>query len=134
MAQVNVIWHADNAAVEVAIREGIRLDRNDVAGALYSKITSVRVPHTSFKLLLQSEIDKEEWLEAMNIQGDFNVDWYTAPIGWQGKAKAQMSFLAAQDSHTGRAMFLYMPDQSLPYDTISPGTVFISFSRCHLYS
>ena len=34
----------------------------------------------------------------------------------------QSEFLAAQDSHTGRAIFLYMPDQSIPYDALAPGT------------
>lgn len=123
--EATVVWHADNAAVEVRLPEGFRMDSNDLAGKLYSKVTSFRVPDVSVKFLLAKSPSSVEWHEAANLSCDAHIDIYTAPIGWREKAQAQAEFLAAQDGHTCRALFLYMPDETVPNDTLAPGTQFI---------
>ena len=120
----NLVWHVQNTAVEVALTRGLRLDSNDLAGNLYSKVTSIRVPEVAVKFLLARDVTSRDWYEAMDIALDANIDIYSAPPGWRKKAKAQAEFLAAQDGHTGRAIFLYLPDQTVPNDTLAPGTIF----------
>ena len=66
----------------------------------------------------------------MSVQMDSNIDIYSAPPGWKEKAQAQTEFLVAQDSHTERVMFLYMPDQALPYDAIATGKMFFHVHAC----
>lgn len=119
--EANFVWQVENAAAEISLPQGLRLDYNDVAGKSYSKVTSIRVPKASLKILLSKSVEPNEWHEAAAIDLDLNVDLYSAPANWPDKARAQIEFLAAQDSHTGRAMFLYLPDQSLPHDTIATG-------------
>ena len=126
--EVNLVWQVDNAAAELSMPRGLRLDTNDVPGKAYSKVTSIRAPEASLKILLCKAADLNEWHEAMAVEMDMNVDLYSAPKDWPEKAKAQLEFLAAQDSHTGRATFLYMPDQAVPHDTITTGNYF--FIRC----
>jgi hypothetical protein len=122
--QANLVWHVDNAAAELSLPRGMRLDLNDVAGKFYKSVTSIRIPQIMLKLLITRAISVNEWHEAMDMQLDFNVDIYSAPDGWQEKAQAQAKFLAAQDSHTERVRFLYMPDQSLPFDTTATGKIY----------
>ncbi|KAI0342100.1 hypothetical protein BDW22DRAFT_1358216 [Trametopsis cervina] len=119
--QVNIVWHAGNAAAELSLPKGLRLDHNDVAGKNYKSVTSIRIPQASTKLLISRSEDQNDWHEAMNARLDLNVDMYSTPPGWQDKARAQSEFLAAQDSHTERVMFLYMPDQAFPHDIMSTG-------------
>ncbi|KAJ3553006.1 hypothetical protein NM688_g3848 [Phlebia brevispora] len=118
---LEVIWNAGNAAVEVALPRGFRMDSNDLAGKFYSKVTSFRVPSASLKVLFAADPNAAIWHEALEVEADANIDMYSAPSNWSEKAKIQSEFLAAQDSHTGRAIFLYMPDQAIPYDALAPG-------------
>lgn len=97
------------------------MDSNDLAGKLYSKVTSFRVPSASVKLLLSKAARSSEWHEAASMVLDANIDVYSAPQNWRQKAQAQAEFLAAQDGHTCRALFLYMPDQTIRTDTMAPG-------------
>lgn len=118
---LNVVWNAGSVAVELALPRGLRLDTNDLAGQAYSKVTSFRVPSVCLKILLAANEPSGVWHEALECTADANMDIYSAPSNWREKAKIQSEFLAAQDSHTGRAIFLYMPDQSVPYDSLAPG-------------
>ncbi|KAI0699566.1 hypothetical protein BC835DRAFT_1412549 [Cytidiella melzeri] len=119
--QFNLVWHVDNAAAELSLPKGLRLDFNDLAGKSHKSVTSVRVPQASVKLLLSRAAEMNDWHEAMNVLLDLNVDLYSAPTGWMKKAQAQAEFLVAQDSYTERVMFLYKPDQALPFDTLATG-------------
>lgn len=119
--ELTTVWHAENAAVEVRLPQGFRMDSNDLAGKLYNKVTSFRVPDASLKLLLSKPASSYDWYETAEVMFDVNLDIYSAPPNWRQKAQAQAEFLAAQDSHTCRAFFLYMPDQSVPSDTLAPG-------------
>lgn len=116
-----IVWQADNVAVEIRLPHGLRMDSNDLAGKLYSKVTSLRIPEVSMKMLL-SKANCSEWHEAADLVLDAYLDNYAAPVGWRERAQAQAEFLAKQDGHTCRALFLYMPDQSVPNDTLAPGS------------
>lgn len=119
--EVTAVWHAGGAVAELRLPNGFRMDSNDLAGKLYSKVTSFRVPAASVKLLLSKAIRSSEWHEAADMTLDANIDIYSAPQNWRQKAQAQAEFLAAQDGHTCRALFLYMPDQTIPTDILAPG-------------
>ena len=120
------MWHTDAAALSISLPRGLRMDSNDLAGQSHSKVQSFRVPQVILKMLLAPEAPETTWLEALELVADVNADIYSAPPNWREKARIQSEFLAAQDSHTGRAIFLYMPDQSIPYDALAPGTRFTS--------
>ena len=118
---MNVVWHTDDVAMEVALPSGFRMDSNDLAGRSYSKVQSFRVPQILVRMLIHGADTPSVWHEALELDADANIDVYSAPTNWPEKAKVQSEFLAAQDSHTGRAMFLYMPEQAGPYDELAPG-------------
>ncbi|KAI0093075.1 hypothetical protein BDY19DRAFT_882324 [Irpex rosettiformis] len=122
--QLNLVWQIDNAAAELSLPKGLRIDVNDVGGKFYKSVTSIRVPLAIAKLLVSQSVGASDWHEAMCARMDVNIDIYSAPPGWKEKAQAQMEFLVAQDSHTERVMFLYMPDEALPYDTLATGKMF----------
>ena len=128
MDEITFVWHADNAAVELRLPHGLRMDSNDLAGKHYSKVTSVRIPDGSMKMLLGKPSAPSEWLEAAEVTFDAFLDNYSAPLGWRERAEAQAQFLAKQDGHTCRAVFLYMPDQTVPNDTLAPGRRFLTWT------
>lgn len=119
--EFTVVWQADTVALEFRLPSGLRMDDNDLAGRLYSKVTSLRIPDASMKVLLSKGSGSSDWHEAASAELDANIDIYSAPLGWRDRAQAQAEFLAAQDGHTCRALFLYMPDQSVPNDALAPG-------------
>ncbi len=128
---LNVVWDAGNAALELELTDGLRLDSNDLAGLSYSKVTSIRIPHAIVRILLHSDTELNPLYEATELTADVNVDLYSAPADWPHKAKIQSEFLAAQDGHTGRARFLYMPDSTVPHDVLTTGTPdFVDFLPC----
>jgi hypothetical protein len=119
--EITLVWQADSAAVELRLPNGLRMDSKDLAGKLYSKVTSVRIPDGSVKMLLSKPSSPSEWHEVAGVTLDAYIDNYSAPLGWQERAQAQAEFLAKQDGHTCRVLFLYMPDQAVPNDTLAPG-------------
>ena len=122
--EFNVVWHAGEAALEIALPSGFRMDTNDLAGQFYSKVSSFRVPEVRVRTLLGSDPRASVWYGAAEFNADFNIDVYSAPANWPEKAKIQSEFLATQDSQTGRAIFLYMPDQTAQYDSLAPGELY----------
>lgn len=126
MDAANVIWLADSVALELLLPRGLRIDTNDLAGQSHGKVQSIRVPHAALRMLLANDSSTVAWSEALEFVADANIDMYSAPPGWREKARVQSEFLAEQDSHTGRAIFMYMPDQFIPYDALAPGALGIS--------
>lgn len=103
---VDVTWLAGYAAVEVSLSRGLTLDMNDLAGKYHRKVTSIRVPHISLKILVTSPSGRHNWLEAAHFTSDANLDIYSAPAGWQESARRQAEFIATQDVPTGRARLM----------------------------
>ncbi|CDO69204.1 hypothetical protein BN946_scf185042.g106 [Trametes cinnabarina] len=108
---VNVVWLVGEAVAELTLSDGLRLDRNDLAGKSFSQVTSLRLPDGTAKLLLASKQDRSRWIEAADARIDVDVDVYSAPPGWREAAKRQTDFVAAEDAPTGRARILYMQDK-----------------------
>ncbi|KAI0958666.1 hypothetical protein AcV7_004416 [Taiwanofungus camphoratus] len=107
---VSLVWLAGDIAAEVSLSNGLRIDSNDLAGKAYRKVTSLRLPHASFKAFLGSKRSSDIWYEATGLTFDANLDLYSAPAGWEEVAHAQTEFIAAQDKPTGRARCFYSPD------------------------
>ncbi len=119
---VNIVWTVGNAAAELALPSGVRIDMNDLAGKTFRKVTGVRLPRCAVKLLLASKQDRARWIEAADAHFDVDIDIYSAPPGWEESARLQAAFLAQQDALTGRARILYLPeDPSMPSQRIRPG-------------
>ncbi|KAL1942384.1 hypothetical protein VTO73DRAFT_5986 [Trametes versicolor] len=104
---VNVVWLANGAAAELALPAGLRLDMNDLAGKEFRKVTSLRLPEGTARLLLASKQDRARWVEAANACLSVDLDIYSAPPGWRDSARKQADFIAEQDRLTGRAKILY---------------------------
>ncbi|KAI0645908.1 hypothetical protein C8Q79DRAFT_910949 [Trametes meyenii] len=104
---VNAVWAAGEAAVELALPSGLRFDSNDLAGKTFRKVTSLRVPEGSIKLLLSLKQGHSRWIEAADAQFDIDLDIYSAPPQWRDSAKHQTQFIAKQDVLTRRAKVLY---------------------------
>ncbi|TBU47302.1 hypothetical protein BD309DRAFT_511415 [Dichomitus squalens] len=107
---VNIVWSVDNAAMELTLPNGVRFDSNDLAGKTFRKVTGIRLPQATAKLLLASKQDCARWIEVADAHVDVDIDIYSSPPGWQESAQLQAEFVAAQDGITGRAKILYSLD------------------------
>ncbi len=83
---------------------------NDLAGKEFRKVTSLRLPEGTVRLLLASKQDRGRWVEAANACLSVDLDVYSAPPGWRDSARKQADFIAEQDRLTGRAKILYAAD------------------------
>ena len=109
---VFIIWLASEAAIELALPEGMRFDSNDLAGQSYMKVSSIRIPTGSVKALSQTMERSKNWHDTAGLTFDVNMDMYVAPPGWREKARQQRAFVNAQDVLTGRASCLYTPGET----------------------
>lgn len=118
----DAIWLAGQSAIQISISDGLKLNSNDLAGKLHRKVTSLRLPRASIKVLLAPTPDRNIWLEAAELVADGYLDIYSSPRGWQETAREQASFVAAQDFLTGRANRML---GELQGDAIIPGDFFM---------
>lgn len=84
---------------------------NDLAGKSFRKVTSLRLPEATVRIILASRQDRTRWIEVADARVDVNLDLYSAPPGWQESARRQADFIAEQDHLTGRAKILYMEEE-----------------------
>ncbi|OBZ68136.1 hypothetical protein A0H81_11866 [Grifola frondosa] len=117
---LNVVWVAGNAAAELSLPDGLRIDSNDLAGNSYRKVFCFRLPLANVKALLAPNKHTPIWYEAADLKLDANLDIYSAPAGWRESAVAQTKFVIAQDALTERAKVLYDSD-SLSAEALRPG-------------
>ena len=128
---MNVIWSVDGAAVEFMLPKGLRLDSNDLAGKTFRKVTGIRFPEATARLLLASQQDRTRWLEAAHVHVDADIDIYSSCPGWRESARLQTEFIAAQDALTRRAKILYTPEDPLdPLHRLRPGMTCIVHPGC----
>ncbi|KZT28945.1 hypothetical protein NEOLEDRAFT_1057065 [Neolentinus lepideus HHB14362 ss-1] len=101
------VWLAGDSALEILVPQGLSLNTNDLAGKLYRKVTTLRLPEAMAKGLRSSGPARRLWLEAVSFTVDLNLDMYSRPDGWQQTAHTQAGFVSTQDVLTGRAKILY---------------------------
>ena len=119
---VSVVWLVEEAAAELSLPRGLRLDTNDLAGKSFRRVTSLRLPEGSAKLLLSSKQDQSKWIEAADAQLDVDLDIYSTPCGWRESARKQTEFISEQDAPTGRAKILYTQEcDPTESSTLRPG-------------
>lgn len=82
---------------------GLKLDSNDLCGQYHRKVTNLKLPHISVKMLLTAASDHKPWLEAAEVIADAYLSIYSSPSGWHEMARAQIEFVEEQDRLTGRA-------------------------------
>ncbi|KZT72059.1 hypothetical protein DAEQUDRAFT_664662 [Daedalea quercina L-15889] len=99
-----LVWLAMDCALELAFPVGVRFDTNDLAGQSYMKVMSVRAPIGSLRALSMTREHSKDWHDTAGLTFDVNLDVYSAPSGWQEKARNQTAFVNNQDSLTGRAI------------------------------
>ncbi|KAL4251310.1 hypothetical protein ABKN59_005668 [Abortiporus biennis] len=118
---LNVVWNAGDASAELSLNHGLRLDSNDWPGKYHKKVTSLRVPDISAKLLLASQTAHNTWFEAVAFEADANIDIYSAPPRWREKARIQREFVEHHDVMTGRVKFLYDPGSAEENNILGSG-------------
>ena len=91
----------------VCLKEGLRFDGNDLGAHHYRRVTSIRIPYISSKLLLTASTEQNVWLEGAEIIFDAYLDIYSAPKGHRLTTRAQSTFVEEQDRLTGRAKRLF---------------------------
>lgn len=79
------------------------LDSNDLGGQYHKKVTSLRVPQISIKVLLTTSVKMGHWWEAAEVTADAFLDIYTSPRGYRDMARVQIAYIEEQDRLTGRA-------------------------------
>ncbi|CAA7261639.1 unnamed protein product [Cyclocybe aegerita] len=100
-------WKAGHAALLVQLSEGLKLNSNDLGTRQYRKVSSLRVPDVSAKVLLAPSVERNLWLEAAEFVCDAYLDIYAAPMGHRVFTRAQLAFIEEQDKGTGRARRLF---------------------------
>ncbi|KAG0707320.1 hypothetical protein DFH29DRAFT_995117 [Suillus ampliporus] len=100
---VNATWSAGATAVNLSIPSGFSVHTNDLEGQFCGKLTSVRLPLASLKILLSSNDSKTTWCEAADLSTDINLDIYKSP---KTRDLSQMDFIEGQDELTCRAQYL----------------------------
>ena len=106
LESVDLVVSTGDAAVEASVPKGLCLERNDLAGNHYRKVTSVRVPEAQVRCL-HRYVPRERWMEVAAVSLDASADVYSCPPGWRESAQAQRAFVAEQDVLTGRTELLY---------------------------
>lgn len=104
---VEVTWKAGHAAMLLQLSKGIKLDRNDLGTQQYKKVTCLRVPQMSCKILLTSSLQQKVWLEAAEITADAYLDVYFTPRNHQTLTRAQLAFIEEQDRTSNRAKRIF---------------------------
>jgi hypothetical protein len=100
---VDATWSAGATAVNLSIPSGLDVHTNDLDGQFCSKLTSVRLPFASLKVLLSSSTSKATWCEAAHLAGDINMDIYRSS---KTRNPSQIDFIRGQDEPTHRAQYL----------------------------
>ncbi|KAI8993910.1 hypothetical protein BD414DRAFT_436222, partial [Trametes punicea] len=119
---INLVWLVGEAAAELCLPKGLRFDTNDLAGQSFSRVTSLRLPEGTVRLLLSSKQDRSKWIEGAVVRLDVDLDIYSAPPGWRTAARRQADFVAEQDAPTGRAKILYTHEEAATESsTLRPG-------------
>ncbi|KAJ3575090.1 hypothetical protein NP233_g1335 [Leucocoprinus birnbaumii] len=99
---LETVLRANGTALQVLCKFGVRLDSNDVGGVNYSKLTGLRIPHIGAKVLLNASVERDAWLEAVDITSDLYIDIYAAPKGFKDHIERQRTFVSEQDRLTDR--------------------------------
>ncbi|KAG1858104.1 hypothetical protein F4604DRAFT_1684988 [Suillus subluteus] len=102
-SHVDATWSAGATAVNLSIPSGFSVHTNDLEGQFCGKLTSVRLPLVSLKILLSSRDSKTSWCEAADLSTDINLDVYRSP---KVRNPSQMDFMKGQDELTHRAQHL----------------------------
>ncbi|OJA20857.1 hypothetical protein AZE42_02968 [Rhizopogon vesiculosus] len=100
---VDATWLAGATAVNLSMPSGLSVHTNDLEGQFCGKLTSVRLPLASLKVLLSSSASKTTWCEAADLAADINMDIYRSP---KSRNPSQMEFIQGQDELTHRAQYL----------------------------
>ena len=106
---MDLTWKAGLASMVVCLEQGLKFDSNDLGAHNYRRVTSIRIPHISSKLLLTASTERNVWLEAAEIICDAYLDIYSAPKGHRLTTRAQSTFVEEQDRLTGRAKRIFDP-------------------------
>jgi hypothetical protein len=106
---MDLTWKAGLASVVVCLEHGLKFDSNDLGAHHYRRVTSIRIPHISSKVLLTASTERNIWLEAAEIVFDAYLDIYSAPKGHRLMTRAQSTFVEEQDRLTGRAKRMFDP-------------------------
>jgi hypothetical protein len=104
---VDLTWKAGLASMVVCLEQGLKFDSNDLGAHHYRRVTSIRIPHMSSKVLLTASTEQNVWLEAAEIIFDAYLDIYSAPKGHRLTTGAQSAFVEEQDRLTGRAKRMF---------------------------
>ena len=100
-------WKVGLAAVVVRLDQGLKFDSNDLGAHHYRRVTSIRIPQVSSKILLTASTERNVWLEAAEIIFDAYLDIYSAPKGHRLTTRTQLAFVEEQDRLTGRAKRMF---------------------------
>ncbi|KAJ7579122.1 hypothetical protein C8J56DRAFT_337033 [Mycena floridula] len=107
VSAIDLTWAPGHATLVISVPHGLKVDNNDLGGQFHRKLTSLRLPEVSVKILATSESKQSSWLEAASFSGDAFLDIYSSPAGGLEEAEDQAAFVEEQDQLTGRARKMF---------------------------
>ncbi|KAI0051792.1 hypothetical protein FA95DRAFT_1675579 [Auriscalpium vulgare] len=103
---LDMTWTGTSVSVQALVPRGVHLEMNDLAGNMYRRVTSVRIPEAVIRFLHATGA-QNRWIEAGEVTTDVMMDMYSRPPGWSESALAQEKFLSEQDVLTNRLHALH---------------------------
>ncbi|THH20420.1 hypothetical protein EW146_g951 [Bondarzewia mesenterica] len=106
LESVDLTLSSARVAIQASLPQGLSLERNDLAGNHYRKVTSLRLIEVQVRCLHRYG-RRDRWIEVATLSLDGFADIYSCPPGWRQSANAQRDFVMEQDALTGRTQLLY---------------------------
>ncbi|KAK9762234.1 Macrophage colony-stimulating factor 1 receptor [Basidiobolus ranarum] len=124
-----IIW-AGGSVSQLLIKDGIRIDFNNLINEEYDSKAYICVPELVLRFMtisekqsdqMYSDLENEEipWVEVANVETALNISAYVNTADWKDRRQKQQSFVRQEDRETLRCSFVYEDDTNTIYETSS---------------
>lgn len=107
LGAIDIAIRGLGTAIQLDIEEGVRIRYDDLPTRPFLKHISIEMPSLVIRFLAPLFGRAAPWMEVASLDADFSIVLGLSEDGWEGKAKRQLEYIAAQDGITKRCPFLY---------------------------
>lgn len=103
----DIAIRGQEAAVQIALLDGVAVRYEDLARAPFLKQIVVEIPTFDVYLLAPLFGQAAPWMEVASIEADLSIAIGLSSSGWEEIAERQLDFIEEQDSMTKRCPYVY---------------------------
>lgn len=107
LGSIDIAVRGLGTAIQLDLEDGIKIRFDDLATRPFLKHISIEIPSLVIRFLAPLFGRAAPWMEVASLDADFSIVLGLSEDGWEGKAKRQLEYIAAQDGITKRCPFLY---------------------------